>query len=61
MTETPDRNEVGRKANELSAERGLGAHRYARQLAKDATAAGNSEQAAFWTAVADQLSPRCSI
>jgi hypothetical protein len=61
MTETPNAVEAGRKANELSAEFGLGAHRHARQLAKEAQAAGDAEQAAFWTAVADQLSPRCSI
>jgi len=61
MEKTPDKNEIGRKANELAAEFGLGAHRHARGLAKQAEADGKPEDAAFWTAVADQLSPRCSI
>lgn len=61
MSEHPNPVEVGRKANELSAELGLGAHRLAQQNAKDAKQAGNNDESAFWTAVADALSPRCSI
>jgi len=38
---------VGRKANELSAELGLGAHRHARHLAEEAAAASDAERAAF--------------
>lgn len=61
MSTTPDPVEVGRKANELAAEMGLGAHRHARQQAKEAEQAGDSKAALFWTAVAEALSPHCSI
>lgn len=61
MSEKPNPIDVGRKASALSAELGLGAHRYARNQAKEAAAAGDPAMAQFWTAVADQLSPRCSI
>ena len=61
MTEKPNPVDVARKANALAAELGLGAHRYARKQADAAATSGDADQAAFWTAVADQLSPHCSI
>ena len=61
MIEKPNPVEVARKANELAAELGLGAHRHARKQADEAATSGDADQAAFWTAVADQLSPHCSI
>ena len=61
MQERPDPVDVGRKASELAAEQGLGAHRHARNLAKEAEGKGDAGAAAYWHAVADQLSPRCSI
>ena len=61
MIEKPNPVEVARKANELAAELGRGAHRHARKQADDATTNGDADQAAFGTAVADQLSPHCSI
>lgn len=57
----PNPVEVGRKANELAAELGLGAHRHARKNAEEAEKAGKAEEAAFWEAVAQELSPHCSI
>ena len=56
MSEAPDRNEVGRKANELAAEFGIGAYREALKRA-----ANEPELTAFWEAVAAELSPHCSI
>lgn len=61
MGEKPDRNEVARAANELAASHGLGAHRHARTIAEQAGKEGDGERQAFWTAVAAELSPRCSI
>jgi hypothetical protein len=61
MAEKLDHNDVARTANELAASHGLGAHRHARNLAETAGKEGNGERQAFWTAVAETLSPRCSI
>jgi hypothetical protein len=61
MSEKPDHNQVVRTANELAASHGLGAHRQARSLAETAGKEGDGERQAFWTAVAETLSPRCSI
>jgi hypothetical protein len=61
MSEKPDHNAVARTANELAASHGLGAHRQARTLAETARNEGDTERQAFWTAVAEALSPRCSI
>lgn len=56
MAEKPDPVAVGRKANELAAELGLGAHREALKRAAEDTA-----RKAFWDAVAAELSPHCSV
>jgi hypothetical protein len=61
MTETPDHNDVARTANALAASHGLGAHRHARTLAEQAGKERDGARQAFWTAVAAELSPRCSI
>ncbi len=58
---SPNPVDVGRRANELSAEYGLGAHRQARQRAEEAQKSGQEDEAAFWEAVADELSPHCSV
>ena len=61
MDEAVDRNAVAQAANTLAASHGLGAHRQARTRAAQAEMEGNREQQRFWTAVAEALSPRCSI
>lgn len=61
MTEQPNPVDVGRKANELAAELGLGAHRHARQRADEAAKAGKTDETAFWEGVAAELSPHCSV
>lgn len=61
MTDKPDANAVARTAHELAASHGLGAHRYARNLAEQARKDGDDVEAAYWDAVAAELSPRCSI
>jgi hypothetical protein len=54
MSEQPNPVEVGRKANELAAEFGLGAYREAMKRAEGA-------DKDFWEAVAAELSPHCSV
>lgn len=54
MSEHPNPVEVGRKANELAAEFGLGAYREAMKRAESA-------DKDFWEAVAAELSPHCSV
>ncbi len=61
MDEKPDHNEVARAANALAASHGLGAHRQARTIAERAQNDGDGARQAFWSAVAAELSPRCSI
>jgi hypothetical protein len=56
MSETPNPVEVGRKANELAAEFGLGAYREALKRAANEPARKD-----FWDAVAADLSPHCSV
>jgi hypothetical protein len=56
MSEQPNPVDVGRKANELAAEFGLGAYREAMKRA-----AADGADRDFWEAVAAELSPHCSV
>lgn len=56
MSEPLNAAEIGRKANELAADFGIGAYREAIKRA-EATPAEKD----FWEAVADHLSPHCSV
>ncbi len=56
MSEHPNPVDVGRTANEMAAEFGLGAYR---EALKRAT--GDDGEKAFWEAVAAELSPHCSV
>lgn len=50
---------VGRVSHELSTTRGsVAALQYAERLAMEALTKGDTEQYAFWQAVADSLKPR---
>jgi hypothetical protein len=56
MNDKPNPANVGRKANEMAAEFGLGAYREAMKRADDDVARKD-----FWEAVAAELSPHCSV
>lgn len=56
MSEEPNPVEVGRKANEMAAEFGLAACREALKRV-----ASEPAQKDFWEAVAEHLSPHCSV
>jgi hypothetical protein len=56
MSEQPNPVDVGRKANEMAAEFGLAAYREAIKRASAEPA-----QKDFWEAVAEHLSPHCSV
>jgi hypothetical protein len=50
--------EVDRRAHELEASHGQGAHAYASRMAENALAAGEADEHRFWKAVAAALQPR---
>lgn len=50
--------EVVRQGHQLSISHGPHAYLYASQLAKEAAAEGNGDEALFWQAVAASLTPR---
>jgi hypothetical protein len=56
MSEPLNPIEIGRKANEMAAEFGLGAYREAIRRATT-----QPSQKDFWDAVAEHLSPHCSV
>lgn len=56
MSEALNAAEIGRKANELAADFGIGAYREALRRA-----AAEPDQKDFWDAVGEHLSPHCSV
>jgi hypothetical protein len=59
VPEAPDYAEVGRKAHELAHTNGAwNAFTYANRQAQRALATGETDEHAFWKAVADSLKPR---